>query len=174
MSDSGNGYDFYYKNRKAKVSLDNGLADDESGTASSTIRDVHHLFLDEVKAIYIVLNGTSNDALGGNMSETPSASILLYSRPNDLKPIDHVKKGMRVTRFRGYEPPVTFLSPDYRHIDANNESDFRRTLYWNPDVLTDSVGHASVVLYSNARPEQRLRITARAVLPDGSLLDFSR
>ena len=175
VSDSGDGYDFYYKNRRAKVSFDNGFAGDESGTASSTIRDINHLFLDEVRAIYIVLNGTSNDIIGGNMSEnTPSASILLYSRPNDMKPIDHAKKGMRVTRFRGYEPPVTFLSPDYRRIDANNENDFRRTLYWNPDVLTDSAGHASVVLYSNARAEQHLRITACAVLPDGSLLDFSR
>ena len=64
--------------------------------------------------------------------------------------------------------------PDYRKRDLPDSNDFRRTLYWNPDVLTDENGRASVVFYSNARPGVKLGITARAVLPDGSILDFSR
>jgi len=50
----------------------------------------------------------------------------------------------------------------------------RRTLYWNPDVLTDENGRATVMFYSNANPDVKLGITARTVLPDGELIDFSR
>ena len=66
------------------------------------------------------------------------------------------------------------MLPDYRKRDLPDPSDMRRTLYWNPDVLTDENGRATVMFYSNANPDVKLGITARTVLPDGELIDFSR
>ena len=93
---------------------------------------------------------------------------------NDDPELIKVKGKAKVVHFPGYNVDEGFEWPDYRKRDLPDSNDFRRTLYWNPDVLTDENGRASVVFYSNARPGVKLGITARAVLPDGSILDFSR
>lgn len=172
--EGGSSYSKTYKNRKVSIIVNNGRPeDDESYTGLGNLENPDQLMLDEVKSVYIVLNRTKGEALGGSIDSDEHAAILIYTYGNEGQ-IEKRTKGTRVTRFRGYEPPETFFSPNYRLTDAPDAADFRRTLYWNPDILTNENGHASVVFYSNARNRQQLRITARAVLPDGSLLDYSR
>ena len=60
----------------------------------------------------------------------------------------HSLKGSRKTYFDGFASPVEFYSPDYSFASLS-EPDVRRTLYWNPDVRTDSLGRASVYFYNN-------------------------
>ena len=47
--------------------------------------------------------------------------------------------------------------------------DFRRTLYWNPDVQVDSTGQASVSFYNNGRCRD-IVVSAEGLTPDGSPL----
>ena len=42
-----------------------------------------------------------------------------------------------------------FYSPDYSKTPLPTQGDYRRTLYWNPNVQTDSTGCASVEFYNN-------------------------
>ena len=43
-----------------------------------------------------------------------------------------------------------FYSPDYNKTPLPTQGDYRRTLYWNPNVQTDSTGCASVEFYNNS------------------------
>ena len=58
------------------------------------------------------------------------------------------RKGSRSTSFEGYNVPRSFYSPDYSKVDV--EPDFRRTLYWNPNVKTDRRGEAYVEFWNNS------------------------
>lgn len=50
----------------------------------------------------------------------------------------------------GYQKPVEFYSPKYDVPDSlqTTNTDFRTTVYWNPKIQTDSVGHVTVSFYT--------------------------
>lgn len=59
-------------------------------------------------------------------------------------------KGQRQTTFRGFTPVAEFYAPEYPDGPLAGDVDYRRTLYWNPDVRTDGEGNAQVTFYNNA------------------------
>lgn len=63
------------------------------------------------------------------------------------------RRGMRITTVRGYEAPREFYSPVYGDVMPVYE-DKRRTLYWNPSVMTDSNGEATVSCFNNSTSRQ--------------------
>lgn len=56
----------------------------------------------------------------------------------------------RLTRVAGYSSPYQFYSPTYPDGPIPGDVDYRRTLYWNPNVVTDADGHAKVEFYGNS------------------------
>ena len=50
----------------------------------------------------------------------------------------------------GYQKPAEFYSPKYDVPDSlqTTKTDFRTTVYWNPQIQTDSTGHAKVSFYT--------------------------
>ena len=60
----------------------------------------------------------------------------------------------REYNFQGFTRPVEFYNPDYsrmKHpLKGGGGSDYRRTLYWNPNVTTDNFGQASIEFYNNS------------------------
>ena len=73
-------------------------------------------------------------------------------------------RGMRRTIIQGYNPPAEFYSPSYPDIENILENeDTRRTLYWNPDVVTDENGEAKVTFY-NGRNTTFLDIKAETLV----------
>ena len=56
----------------------------------------------------------------------------------------------RVTTLAGYFPPEEFYAPEYPDGPIPGDVDYRRTLYWNPNLVTDSVGRAQVEFYNNS------------------------
>ncbi len=58
--------------------------------------------------------------------------------------------GVRLTTIQGFSLPRTFYNPDYSRQSVPEEMDVRRTLYWNPNVLTDPQGKATVSFYNNS------------------------
>ena len=73
----------------------------------------------------------------------------------------------------GYSTSAEFYSPDYSKQELPPKgaggSDYRRTLYWNPDVQLDENGEAVVTFYNNSR-QTSLSVEAEGQAPDGTLL----
>ena len=56
----------------------------------------------------------------------------------------------RITTVDGYSRPYSFYSPEYPEGPIFGDVDYRRTLYWNPNVITDEEGKAQVEFYNNS------------------------
>ena len=113
--------------------------------------DLDKISLDDVKKMEIVEHATN-------------VAIRLYAYPPQER--KNYKKGYRATTLQGYSVPKEFFHVDYGVGVLPDESDFRRTLYWDPDVKTDSTGRAWVSFYNNSS-ETRLRISAETLSSDG-------
>ena len=58
--------------------------------------------------------------------------------------------GRRTTTVKGFTRPVQYYSPEYPDGPIEGNPDYRRTLYWNPNVITDEDGRARVEFYNNS------------------------
>ena len=79
------------------------------------------------------------------------------------------KHGTRHTYYEGYSRVREFYSPDYSEYALPDSTDYRRTLYWDPDVWTDHLGRASVTFHNNARTK-RLHVRAEGFTRDGEFI----
>ena len=75
-------------------------------------------------------------------------------------------KNYRHTTFTGYTPVVEFYAPTYPNGPIPGDKDYRRTIYWNPEVTTDADGCATVSFYNNGY-SRALTISAEGLTPDG-------
>lgn len=73
-------------------------------------------------------------------------------------------KGVRKTWLEGYSQVKEFYSPDYSILPF--DADYRRTLYWNPSVVPDKEGKASIRFYNNSRC-RKFKISAETITPQG-------
>ena len=63
---------------------------------------------------------------------------------------DITNLGRRTTNIDGFSVPVEFYTPQYPEGAVYGDVDARRTLYWNPNVITDNEGNARVEFYNNS------------------------
>ncbi len=98
--------------------------------------------------------------------------LFLYERPDYYRYM--TKRGVDKRMIQGFNLPKKFYNPQYNGIDVPDAEDYRRTLCWNPNVTTDANGHASVVFFSNAADNQKLKISVRGVTSDGHFIYFER
>ena len=75
-------------------------------------------------------------------------------------------KGIRKTIIEGYSRPREFYKADYSKGILPEETDFRRTLYWNPNVETDDMGKANVSFYNNGTCK-KMNISAEGLTKEG-------
>ena len=75
--------------------------------------------------------------------------------------------GRRVTTIDGFSKPVEFYAPQYPDGAVYGDVDARRTLYWNPNVITDSEGNARVEFYNNSY-SQRYTIIGAGITASGT------
>ena len=72
--------------------------------------------------------------------------------------------------FHGFNMAEDFYQPDYSNRPLDEKpADYRRTLYWNPNAVTDEQGRFTATFYNNGK-ETRIRMTAAGVTSDGRLL----
>jgi len=62
-----------------------------------------------------------------------------------------------------------FYQPDYSRQRPAQPTDYRRTLYWNPDVPLGADGTAEIRFFNNSRPT-RLQVSAEGLSPQGQPL----
>ena len=92
----------------------------------------------------------------------------------DLHLIDQLDSHRITSRDRryilpGYSAPEEFYQPDYSNKPLPDVKDYRRTLYWNPNLQLDDNGKAEFRFYGNGK-QTHLIVTAEGLANDGTLL----
>lgn len=71
--------------------------------------------------------------------------------------------------FHGFNMPEKFYQPNYGNRQPSQPADYRRTLYWNPNAVTDAEGNFTATFYNNSK-ETRIKMSAAGVTSDGRLM----
>ena len=101
------------------------------------------------------------------LSNIPSVDIVIYPFMDGSTRLFY-----KARRFvlPGFSAPVQYYSPDYsKQTPPDSVKDYRRTLYWNPNLMLDKDGKATITLYNNARTTQ-ISVDAAGQAADGTLL----
>lgn len=69
----------------------------------------------------------------------------------------------------GFAEPTDFYSPDYSQARPVEPTDYRRTLYWNPNAHPDADGRYHVTFYNNSR-QTRIRVSLAGITSDGKVI----
>ncbi|MCQ2051319.1 MAG: hypothetical protein MJY74_03855 [Bacteroidaceae bacterium] len=136
----------------------------------SYLDQVNYLFNDKVKS-YEDLENTNmygntdnewidlysisqNKGISGIESFQKQYLIDVYIKDN-WESMNHFETtkilGKRSTKIYGYSQMVDYYKTEYPVTPTDSlPQDFRRTLFWNPNVITDSLGNAQIEFYNNA------------------------
>lgn len=134
------------------------------------------LWLDEIKSVYIAAYDPDHDSRESARSafgETPGE--IGDDRSNHVKIYLYLhhrfttesNKGLRRTYFQGFDYLSTFEMEDYSVIPPM--ADFRRTIYWAPDVKADEEGKAKIEFFNNSTCEE-MYISAEGMTPEGKFV----
>lgn len=69
----------------------------------------------------------------------------------------------------GFNEPVAFYSPDYSERKPTEPTDYRRTLYWNPNMKTDAEGRLQVDFFTGSK-DTRIKVSVAGLTSDGHFL----
>lgn len=122
--------------------------------------------LEDVKSVYVARDNALVQRTVYSWDIAARDPYLMYC----FVPIDREKnrvKGIRYTSYHGYDPVEVFQSEDYTDIPPMD--DFRRTLYWNPNIWTDKDGKAHVEFWNNSTCTDMI-ISAEGVTDDGKFV----
>ncbi|MHB9142140.1 MAG: hypothetical protein ACYC25_09715, partial [Paludibacter sp.] len=164
---------FVINNSLARISSMNGVPrenfnnfNENSPITSSVNHSVSDLDLSFVQSIMISQNSNSATGYCPNCDPKDYTVIFIYTK-KDGRSVN--KNGMRKTAFEGYSKITEFYSPNYKTVDLPDGKDFRRTLYWNPDVKTDKEGNASVT-FNNNKTCKSLSVSSEGITKEGNII----
>lgn len=105
------------------------------------------IFIDEVRSLYATDNLSSlRQHIRCNELENKEPYIIYcYTYLN--RPKERLK-GVRYAHYHGYNPVEVFETEDYSDIAPM--ADYRRTLFWEPNIWTDGNGKAHVEFWNNS------------------------
>ena len=97
--------------------------------------------------------------------DQPIVTIDLHRYTDDSK-----RKTWRDRRYilYGYSVCEDFYHPDYSKRPLPTTKDYRRTLYWNPNVQLNTKGEANIKLYNNSKSTQII-VSAEGMTAKGDL-----
>ena len=148
-----------YDYRPISWIIDNGMTNIANATSDRSGFNADMFFpidLSEIRSIYIQPDNPRE--------YNSTVRIYMYLHK---KYTTESNKGLRKTYFDGYNTPETFQMEDYSVIPPIE--DFRRTIYWQPDVKTDSEGKAKIEFYNNSSCREMF-ISVEGMTPDGKFL----
>ncbi len=124
-------------------------------------------WLNYVKSIYVVFNEMMSPTLGRwDIIDSRIHNIIVYLYTHRIFSTES-NKGLRRTYFQGFNQASTFKTEDYSVIPPM--ADFRRTIWWQPDITTDAEGKAKVEFFNNSTCEE-MYISVEGMTPDGKIL----
>ena len=80
-----------------------------------------------------------------------------------------MSKGLDYVTIAGYSPVKEFYSPDYSTADQSGNADYRKTLYWNPFVITDKTHRRILLSFFNNDITKKMKVIIEGCNEDGKL-----
>lgn len=147
-----------YKDKRVSFYYNNLNKEDYMG------RDI---IVDDIKTVII----TEKDPLPPMLSPESKPpyeymAVFVYLKDNWT---EKRTRGIRKTYVEGYTLPQEYYNPDYTYGVLPGTTDYRRTLYWNPNVKTDSSGKISILLFNNGVCKE-LDINAEGLTKEGAFI----
>lgn len=98
-----------------------------------------------------------------------SGGIAVYTKKGRAS--NESVKGLEAVTLLGYSAVKEFYSPDYTKADqfANDQTDYRTTLYWNPFVITDKQNRRILLTFYNNDITNRIRVVVEGCNVEGKL-----
>lgn len=152
--------EYRYKGRMVKFLL-NDVPSEFTGT-----RRPEELMGDEIEKVLIV-EDREISRFYYPLDESEPVVIILHFFKNGIQPKEPI--GIRRTTFQGYTEAKEFYSPVYQPSVPIMESDYRRTLYWNPNITTDTEGKAKVEFHNNGTCK-KLLFSIEGLSNEGAIL----
>ncbi len=151
-------------NNYAGITYNGGLHISHMEVLQSSVEDFP-TFIDEVKSIYITenVNAFNKYLYCPELYGRSPVTVFLYTHYS----YPWKKKGLRKTHFNAFDTVQTFQTDDYSVLPPME--DFRRTLYWAPDVRTDAEGNAVVEFYNNSSA-RHLYLSVEGMTDDGCMV----
>jgi hypothetical protein len=137
---------------------------DESPVNASLLRTLR---MDEIAMIKYYEAG-----FVGVGSSSPGGAIAVYTTKQD-KPDIPVEKMSHFTS-NGYSVTKEFFVPDYSKAELLNLPDKRTTLYWNPNIYTDSDSKTVRVEFFNNDTGKKYRVVVEGFDVQGKLIHLER
>jgi hypothetical protein len=118
--------------------------------------------LDEIESVSVIEDFSSIIRIDPRLDPTSTVLIILHSKKN----YQNAPAGIRDTKYDGYAHVKEFYNPRYDKAMLPNEKDYRRTIYWNPDVKTDKTGKATIGFFNNSTCKS-MNVSAETVTSNG-------
>lgn len=122
--------------------------------------------LEDVKSVYVSRDNSLVQRTVFSQDIASRNPYLIYCFTHQNKTKSKVK-GIRYTSFHGYDPVEVFHTENYDEMPPMD--DFRRTLYWNPNIWTDKDGKAHVEFWNNSTCRDMI-ISAEGVTDKGKFV----
>jgi hypothetical protein len=120
--------------------------------------------------IYSIEVLTSISYLAMYGSNAPNGALIITMKHGN-DPVDLTKisvDGLITYKFKGFYKARDFYSPKYNSTSTAKVSDGRKTIYWNPNIITGANGKASFE-YFNAGSPGVYRVVIEGIDGDGNL-----
>lgn len=99
--------------------------------------------------VYTDFDKRSGEGMNFGNSTQPDVQYVFERLPDDAKRYVYSSRRYIID---GIAQPRKFYSPDYSKAKPEKPADYRRTLYWNPNVRPDKSGHFEARFFTGARP----------------------
>ena len=180
---SGNALDFI-KNRIQQVELQNGkFVSRKNFSLNSGQKWTVDVFIDESPANPAQLRNMRVDEIAlvkyfeagfvGVGSSSPGGAIAVYTKRGD-KPQQTIDK-LEFFSSQGYSVTKEFYKPDYSGTDIKSQMpDKRITLYWDPNVYTDSETTSLKVNFFNNDVGRKFKVVLEGFDVNGKLVHVEK
>ena len=162
QNDSGilvNGFEPFFYVHDSKKFLDQGIFENPTSIDSKDIRSI--IIYDRPMFLMNILTQCPlyQTQLNKRIQIIPTDSLyerfllidVLAKEEHERSTRDELFNiNRRITTVDGFSRPYEFYSPQYPDGPIPGDVDYRRTLYWNPNVITDEEGHAKVEFYNSS------------------------
>jgi len=118
-----------------------------------------------------VLKDISNTAIYG--SRGGNGVIVVYTKKGEINTASRPSFNIKQVMPLGYQLPVEFYSPKYdtQASISDPKPDFRTTIYWNPNVITDENGNAKLDFYTADDPAT-YSVIIEGINDEGKLIHY--
>lgn len=161
---SGDTPTYRYKSRPVMFKIFSNDAKSQMGSTQSRW-SLTEMVPNDVEKILILEDREAIRVFDPTIQNDPVV-IVLVTHGNDFpkEPI-----GVRKTTYEGYALYQEFYSPIHQPGTPVMEADYRRTLYWNPNVILDATGIVKLDFYNNGTC-RAMDIRAEGINSLGTLL----